>query len=132
MVFHMFLAAVLALSFTLPGLSATAEAQVFSRETKPALGGDQGAGRTMPDPAKIMRLDRDGDGALSLEEVPERMKARFDKIDGDGDGLITETELETAFDRVRQMREQAGVAGTPDKTAPVAPYTPSTPNSTQQ
>jgi len=120
MVFHMFLAAVLALSFTLPGLSATAEAQVFSRETKPALGGDQGAGRTMPDPAKIMRL------------VPERMKARFDKIDGDGDGLITETELETAFDRVRQMREQADVAGTPDKTAPVAPYIPSTPNSTQQ
>ncbi len=44
--------------------------------------------------ARMMQSDADGDGKLSREEVPERMRERFDQMDADGDGFITQAELE--------------------------------------
>ena len=35
-----------------------------------------------------MKLDTDGDGKVSKEEAPERMRPFFDKIDPNGDGFI--------------------------------------------
>jgi len=41
----------------------------------------------------LMRLDRDGDGALDRGETPGRLRDRFDRADRDGDGRVTEAEL---------------------------------------
>ncbi len=45
------------------------------------------------------RLDRNGDGSISREEAPERMKDRFKEIDRNDDGKITAEELREAFAR---------------------------------
>jgi Ca2+-binding EF-hand superfamily protein len=44
----------------------------------------------------LTRLDTDGDGALSENEAPERMKERFADIDRDGDGKLSKDELRSA------------------------------------
>ncbi|MFN3615719.1 MAG: EF-hand domain-containing protein, partial [Rubrimonas sp.] len=55
------------------------------------------------------RLDRDGDGLLSAEELaprrPERRAAMFDRIDADGDGVVTREEAEAAQARWRARAE---------------------------
>ena len=43
--------------------------------------------------SRIMRFDTDGDGRISIEEAPERMKSRFADIDADGDGSLDVDEL---------------------------------------
>lgn len=43
--------------------------------------------------AVITRLDKDGDGMLSKEEAPDRMKQRFDEIDTNKDGKISKDEF---------------------------------------
>ncbi|HCI47627.1 MAG TPA: hypothetical protein DFI00_10070 [Rhodospirillaceae bacterium] len=112
-----YLAAFLTATVSILTFAEPAGAQVFTRDPQAGgfgggqAGGQAGGQRGMPDPSKIMRLDRDGDGALSLEEVPERMRERFDMIDGDGDGLIKEAELQSFFDRIKQLREQGGGQG---------------------
>ena len=43
----------------------------------------------------IERLDKDGDQALSAEELPgDRSNAMFDRADADGDGIVTRAEVE--------------------------------------
>ena len=42
---------------------------------------------------RIRSRDRDGDGKLSRDEMPEQMARRFDAMDRDGDGTIDEAEL---------------------------------------
>jgi Ca2+-binding EF-hand superfamily protein len=44
----------------------------------------------------LARLDKDGDGALSESEAPERMKERFSEIDKDRDGKLSKDELRNA------------------------------------
>ena len=44
----------------------------------------------------LARQDKDGDGALSESEAPERMKERFAEIDKDGDGKLSKDELRNA------------------------------------
>jgi Ca2+-binding EF-hand superfamily protein len=43
------------------------------------------------------RLDKDGDGSLSKEEAPERMKERFKDLDANSDGKITTEEFREAI-----------------------------------
>ena len=40
-----------------------------------------------------MQFDRDGDGKVSREEAPERMRDFFDKLDGNADGFIDAAEI---------------------------------------
>jgi len=68
----------------------------------PAAGG--GGGGPRPD---IMASDADGDGKVSLEEAPERMKQFFDRIDENKDGFIDEDEAAAA----RRRREERAAAG---------------------
>ena len=44
--------------------------------------------------ARMMRWDADGDGRLTRDEAPERMRDRFDRIDTNSDGFIDPDEIE--------------------------------------
>lgn len=50
--------------------------------------GQEGGRRRVP----FSELDIDGDGKLSREEVPERLRDNFDEIDLNGDGYVDEEE----------------------------------------
>lgn len=41
----------------------------------------------------LMLFDRDGDGTLDRNEVPERMQGLFDRADSNHDGVLTPEEL---------------------------------------
>ena len=49
----------------------------------------------------LMSYDKDGDGKVSKDEVPEEMKRYFDRMDSDGDGFITQSEVDA-------LRQSAG------------------------
>ena len=62
-------------------------------------GGGRGSS-ARPDPAQMLtRMDRNSDGKLSIEEVPERMRERFSSIDSDSDGFLSKSEIEARFSR---------------------------------
>lgn len=70
---------------------------------KPAAGGDRPARGDI-----IGQLDKDGDGKISKEEAPDRLKENFDKLDADSDGFLTKEELEAVVrDRMRRQRPGA-------------------------
>lgn len=56
--------------------------------------------------AYLMQQDKNGDGKLSKEEAPERMRENFAQVDANGDGQADEKEL-------RQMAERFTRAGGP-------------------
>lgn len=56
--------------------------------------------------AFFKQLDKDGDGKLSKDEAPERMRERFADMDKDSDGFVTQEEMRAAF--AARMREQGG------------------------
>ncbi len=59
-------------------------------------GGGQGGGRG--DPAQmIQRMDKDSDGKLSADELPEQLRARFASADTNGDGFYDAAEITAAF-----------------------------------
>ena len=62
-------------------------------------GGDPGNGNRSgggPDGGGfIARLDKDGDGKVSLDEVPSRLAERFGSMDTNGDGFIDASEAPT-------------------------------------
>lgn len=50
----------------------------------------------------ISRMDKDGDGKLSAEEVPQQMKNVFSMVDSNGDGFLDKTEMEAAASKMRR------------------------------
>lgn len=65
-------------------------------------GGRPGGAPRGPGGPAFERLDSDGDGKISKEEAPERMKERFDRIDTNGDGFIDKAEQEELIKRMRE------------------------------
>ena len=49
------------------------------------------------------RMDRNSDGKLADDEVPERMKSNLSRIDTNGDGTVTKAEFTRA---VQQFNPQ--------------------------
>ena len=54
---------------------------------------------------RLKDADKNGDGKISKEEAPDRMKDNFDRIDANGDGQLEESEIKAM---VEKMREGAG------------------------
>ncbi len=50
---------------------------------------------------RMLRWDADGDGRLTVEEMPERMRRRFQHMDSNGDGALDEDEIRAAAARMR-------------------------------
>ncbi len=50
---------------------------------------------------RTMESDTDGDGKISQEEAPERMRRAFDRLDTDGDGFVDKAEVEAIAQRFR-------------------------------
>ncbi len=57
---------------------------------------------------QFKKLDRDGDGRLSKEELAGR--PFFDRTDADGDGFVTRDEARAALARGRRFRQRLGQA----------------------
>jgi len=71
----------------------------------PSRPGQEGRG----DPKRAFAfLDKDGDGKITKDEAPERMKENFDRIDTDGDGVIEMAEFEKMMEVMRARAGQAG------------------------
>lgn len=89
-----------------------ADAQSASAERDPppgtGAGGGPNSGRRNP-AQMIQRLDQDGDGKLSADELPEQLRERMSNADTNGDGFYDVDELTAAF---------ASVGG--DRGGPVA------------
>jgi multidrug resistance efflux pump len=68
----------------------------------------QGGGRPQLD---MKALDKDGDGKLSKDEAPERMKSFFDAMDTDQDGFVSASELAEVRKKMQQQQQQGGPGG---------------------
>ena len=88
--------------------------------TNPApAGGGRGKGRhgrpaspadTTETVSTLMTFDKDSDGKLSRDEVPERMQGLFDRCDKNTDGFLTGDELKAAAE---EQTKGAGTAARP-------------------
>lgn len=54
------------------------------------------------------RMDANGDGKLSADEIPERMKDRMDAMDTDGDGEISKEEMDEMIKKFRGGQRPRG------------------------
>lgn len=79
-------------------------------------GGERGPGRPPGGPGPDGRrgrpafdqLDKDGDGKLSREEAPERMRERFDQMDTNGDGFFDKEEQDAFIELIRERVQRGG------------------------
>ena len=60
------------------------------KRTEGEQAGSPGGGRRN----MMSRLDSNGDGKIQKDELPERMRPRFDELDTDGDGALSAEELQ--------------------------------------
>ena len=60
----------------------------------------------------VDKLDEDGDGALSADEMPQRGSSRmFEHLDDDGDGAISAEEFEAGKEKREEMRGKGRKGG---------------------
>lgn len=86
--------------------------------TREELGGPSGTGRPGGAPGQgggqrrgmpnFSELDKDGDGKISKEEAPDRMKERFDQMDKNGDGFFDKAEQDAFIKMIRERFQQGG------------------------
>ncbi len=53
---------------------------------------------------RLLERDQDGDGCVRQDELPERMRGRFDRMDSNHDGCIDGVELEEMVERIERRR----------------------------
>lgn len=104
---------------------ADAQAAISSMQQHPAAERGQGGKRGQRGrggrrgkrkPGKLFeKFDKDGDGALTADEVPEKLWERISKADADGDGKVTKDELKAAHEARRGKRKGKQAPETPDQ-----------------
>lgn len=65
--------------------------------------------------AMLQRMDADGDGKITKDEVPERMQGMFERLDADRDGAISQEEMRQAGERARSEGGAPGRGGPPPR-----------------
>ena len=68
----------------------------------------------------VMTFDKDGDGKVTREELPERMHRLIELGDTNNDGALDRDELKQLAEKLRQT-EAARAADRPGPRGPVAP-----------
>jgi Ca2+-binding EF-hand superfamily protein len=63
---------------------------------------------------RLKQADTNGDGKISKEEAPERLKENFDRLDANKDGFIDQTEAARLSGRPQQRPQQ----GNPQRRRP--------------
>jgi len=74
----------------------------LSAQAKP----QKGEGKRPEPGAMFSKLDTDGSGTLSTDEVEGRMAERFAEIDANSDGELTQEELKAAHEARRGQRNK--------------------------
>ncbi len=69
----------------------------------------------------LMQFDKDGDGKLTKEELPEQAQAFFDRMDTNGDGSVDSAEMAEVR---RRMGGAGGPGGPGESGAPGGPGGP--------
>ena len=64
------------------------------------------------------QLDKNKDGKITLDELPEQMRGFFDRLDADHDGAISRKELDDARKKFGARRRQQGEASPGAQGAP--------------
>ena len=63
---------------------------------------------------EIMKQDKDGDGKISKDEADDRIKARWEQNDPNGDGFVDRQEAKEMVDRIaaymKQLQQNGGGA----------------------
>ena len=73
---------------------------------------------------RMMSNDKNEDGKLTKEELPEFMRGGFDHMDDNKDGTIDKAEIEKMAERFRSRggsRGFGGGRGRPEKDRPTRP-----------
>ncbi|MBZ9987633.1 EF-hand domain-containing protein [Mesorhizobium sp. BH1-1-5] len=65
------------------------------------------AAHDMPGQRILQRLDTNGDGAISKDEILAARERMFKRLDRNGDGIIDEKEIETARQAIEDRAEAA-------------------------
>lgn len=78
-------------------------------------GGGRGMGGSLPSsPAEYIKsLDKNNDGKVAKDEMPEQARQFFSFTDTNGDGFADRSEIEAMYKRMEQMRKSGGFGGGP-------------------
>lgn len=83
---------------SLLALDKNGDGQLTAEEIRPTFNPGRERGNPEEMPARMMeQFDRNGDGKLSPDEFPERLRSAFAQIDANGDGFVTKDELTKFF-----------------------------------
>lgn len=69
---------------------------------------------------RAMFNDANGDGTITRDELPERLRERFEEMDTNGDGHLDKGEQEAVQERLRQRRQQGEPGERPARQPPPA------------
>jgi len=93
-------------SDALKKLDKDGDGKLTRRELMPAHGDAAPAATDRPGPEAVLRRlmagDKNNDGKLSREELPERLQRGFDRLDANGDGSVSAEELKTGLARLQE------------------------------
>lgn len=102
---------------SLKKLDRNADGKISEDEARPAFGGPggrggpgQGAVNVDEIVARMLQMDKDGDGKLAKEELSERMQGMMERGDTNKDGFLTKDEL-VALARAQAQRGGPGGGG---------------------
>lgn len=124
------------------GKISAAEARTAFEKHVPAQIMQQMKERGLPDPGEtfLRNLDKNADGAVSLDEFTQPAIESFQRMDQNSDGQVSADEARAFFDqmhqqmqeRMRQWQEQQGQSGMPAPGGPAQPSMPMMPPSGPQ